>query len=170
MQIDSIELFTVSGQDSVEGLKKQQDVQAPGMKRVFLHFGVNTQEKTLRLEQYAWNEADFRIPDERGWKPVKESIIKELPFQTPLETNLPVEMINHSLTNIGHNVVVSNDPGRFVCNYVFMHSLYDAKKVDGDYSMFVHVPEFEFVSRESQLKFVRDLLDVIVEQMINMNN
>jgi hypothetical protein len=38
---------------------------------VFVHLGVAATRTIVSLEQCAFNEADFRGPDERGWCPAK---------------------------------------------------------------------------------------------------
>lgn len=60
----------------------------------------------------------------------------------------------------GHNVTLSNDAGRFVCNFVYYHSLMFAEQ-RGHKSLFVHIPPFSRVDEETQMEFVAALLEAI---------
>ena len=42
---------------------------------VLLHLGVNYQGTQIQLEECSYNDATFRIPDQRGYQPYKEPII-----------------------------------------------------------------------------------------------
>ncbi|RRT75292.1 hypothetical protein B296_00023127, partial [Ensete ventricosum] len=65
-----------------------------------------------------------------------------------------------ALAKRGYLARTSLDAGRFVCNYVYYHSLWLAEQHGFD-SLFVHVPPFETIHRESQMRFVACLLDVL---------
>ncbi len=43
--------------------------------QVFIHFGVAARSKHIRLEDRAFNIANFRVPDESGWQPCNEPIL-----------------------------------------------------------------------------------------------
>ena len=58
---------------------------------VMLHLGVNYRGTGFQLETCAYNDATFRIPDEQGYQPTKESIVPELPWDTTVKTTLNVE-------------------------------------------------------------------------------
>ena len=62
--------------------------------------------------------------------------------------------------NKGYGVTISDDAGRFVCNYVYYHSLRFAEK-KGHKSLFVHVPLFSAVDKETQMGFALSLLEAI---------
>ena len=47
----------------------------------------------------------------------------------------------------GHPVQISEDPGRFVCNYIYYQSLLQHKE---DPVLFVHVPSFETIGEADQ--------------------
>ena len=58
-------------------------------------------------------------------------------------------------------VEVSEDPGRYVCNWLYYLSLKESEKYRQSgvvvYSLFVHVPSFEYIPEERQLQFVHAL-------------
>lgn len=75
-------------------------------------------------------------------------------------TLLPVEEITKALANKGYDVMTSDDAGRFVCNYVYYHSLRFAEQ-NGTKSLFVHVPLFSTINEETQMQFAASLLEVL---------
>ena len=91
---------------------------------VLLHFGVNSRATSLALERRAFNEADFRIPDERHYQPERQPIIPAVSsnISTSFETSLPLAAILKRL-QCQYDVQESNDAGRFVCNWIYCHSL-----------------------------------------------
>jgi pyrrolidone-carboxylate peptidase len=82
--------------------------------------------RVVRLEQVGYNVADFRIPDERGYvaknQVIHEGEPSEIRTQVPVEDMLPV------LKAVHPRVALSTDPGRYICNYVYYHSLVWAKR------------------------------------------
>nr|KJB82486.1 hypothetical protein B456_013G209000 [Gossypium raimondii] len=125
---------------------------------IWLHFGVNSGASRFAVERQAANEATFRCPDEMGWKPQKVPII---PADGGISrTSLPVEEITKALAKKGFEVMTSDDAGRFVCNYVYYHSLRFAEQ-NGIKSLFVHVPLFLTIDEETQMKFAASLLEVL---------
>lgn len=61
----------------------------------------------------------------------------------------------------GYDVDISYNAGRFVCNYVYYHSLRFAEK-KGQKSLFVHVPLFSVIDEDTQLQFVASLFEAFV--------
>lgn len=76
------------------------------------------------------------------------------------QSNLPVEEITKELAKRGYEVMTSDDAGRFVCNYVYYHSLRFAEQ-NGIKSLFVHVPLFFTIDEETQMQFAASLLEVL---------
>lgn len=128
---------------------------------IWLHFGVNSGATKFALEHQAVNEATFRCPDEMGWKPQKVPIIpSDGGIAHIRETSLPVEEITKALAKKGYEVMTSDDAGRFVCNYVYYHSLRFAEQ-NGIKSLFVHVPLFLTIDEETQMQFAASFLEVL---------
>ncbi|KAK6911678.1 Peptidase C15, pyroglutamyl peptidase I-like [Dillenia turbinata] len=128
---------------------------------IWLHFGVNSGATRFAIENQAVNEATFRCPDEMGWKPQKVPIIPgDGELSRTRESSLPVEKITGALAKMGYDVVSSDDAGRFVCNYVYYHSLLFAEQ-NGIKSLFVHVPLFMTLDEETQMQFAASLLEVL---------
>ncbi|XVF31506.1 hypothetical protein REPUB_Repub16aG0151800 [Reevesia pubescens] len=130
-------------------------------KIIWLHFGVNSGASRFAIEHQAVNEATFRCPDELGWKPQKVPIIPaDGGISRVRENSLPVDEITKALAKKGYEVMTSDDAGRFVCNYVYYHSLRFAEQ-NGTKSLFVHVPLFLTIDEETQMKFAASLLEVL---------
>ncbi|KAL7003190.1 pyroglutamyl-peptidase I [Sarracenia purpurea var. burkii] len=128
---------------------------------IWLHFGVNSGATKFAIENQAVNEATFRCPDEMGWKPQKVPIVPtDGGISRTRETTLPIEEITKALAKMGFKVATSDDAGRFVCNYVYYHSLRFAEQ-NGVKSLFVHVPLFLTIDEETQMQFAASLLDVL---------
>ena len=112
--IDNIKDKYIS--NSVESLDRRLHI-------VILHFGVNHMNKKtpmFQLEQNAFNEANFRIADELGWKPTKEPIDETQKISHRFSSDLNVKRIKDHLVGKGFDVCTSGDAGRFVCNYILL--------------------------------------------------
>lgn len=76
------------------------------------------------------------------------------------KTCCSIKEIQQFLKNKGYDVTISDDAGRFVCNYVYYHSLWFAEQ-KGHKSLFVHVPLFSRIDEETQMQFAVALLEAI---------
>lgn len=77
-----------------------------------------------------------------------------------MQTSFPVNEMAKALSGMGYDVAPSDDAGRFVCNYVYYHSLRFAEQ-HGIKSLFVHVPLFLTICEETQMQFVASLLELL---------
>jgi pyroglutamyl-peptidase len=128
---------------------------------IWIHFGVNSGAMRFALENQAVNEATFCCPDELGWKPQRVPIVpSDGGISRTKKTTLPVNELTKSLHKIGYDVMLSDDAGRFVCNYVYYHSLRFAEQ-HGIKSLFVHVPLFMTIDEEVQMHFVASFLELL---------
>lgn len=76
------------------------------------------------LEKCGYNTKDFRIPDNIGYQPRNEQICLESKLDQPLQTKLDLQKISLRLSKCGHDIAISMDPGRYLCNYIFYSSLW----------------------------------------------
>ncbi|XP_022151050.1 uncharacterized protein LOC111019074 [Momordica charantia] len=130
-------------------------------KVIWLHLGVNSGSVRFAVEWQAVNEATFRYPDELGWQPQKVPIVSEDGEIAMIrKTSCSALAILEKLKAKSYNVTLSEDAGRFVCNYVYYHSLRFAEQ-KGHKSLFVHVPLFSKIDKETQMRFVHSLLEAI---------
>lgn len=167
--LGSCSILETAGQGAVTPLyqtlqsaSSTKDSESSNLGRViWLHFGVNSGATRFAIENQAVNEATFRCPDEMGWKPQKVPIISaDGGISRIRQTTLPVEEITKALAKMGYEVMSSDDAGRFVCNYVYYHSLRFTEQ-NGMKSLFVHVPLFLTIDEETQMQFAASLLDVL---------
>ena len=106
---------------------------------ILILLGEAAGSKTIRLETTAFNELDFRIPDISGRQPTARPIRRDAP---PIRrSTLPLEKINSLLSANDHDVILSNNPGRYLCNQV----LYIALEFIELYTLpcragFIHLP------------------------------
>ncbi|PRP80705.1 hypothetical protein PROFUN_11578 [Planoprotostelium fungivorum] len=136
---------------------------------VWLHMGVGTQTPEYNLEKFGWNEATFRAPDQRGWSPNKQALLPKIypSINQNLTTSLSPKLDDMiaQLKQEGHAVEISEDPGRFLCNFVFFHSLHYCQQRQNNHALFLHVPSFQLIKKEEQLAFVRFLIDTIAKNL-----
>ena len=160
---------------------------------VLLHLGVNERGAGFQLEQCAYNDATFRIPDQKGYQPQQESIIPLKSGATDYSASTTPTPIGERLDSCfdlnrivqeqvqeqrfqGMAIAVSTDPGRFVCNYVYCYSLYKFQNhpshsplicPDRTFcSLFVHVPPFTVISKSKQLEYLANLMHRLVDQIM----
>lgn len=148
----------------------QQKEQNDDKSVILLHLGVNYKGTTFQLERCAYNDASFRVPDEQGFQPKGESILGEaVPVGATLQTQIDVEKLASQLNaDVKKDVLVSTDPGRFVCNYTYCYSLQTFQESSSSSSnyrcLFLHVPPFSEIPEEDQLAFVERLLELLYER------
>ncbi len=155
---------------------------------ILLHLGVNYKGENFHLESCAHNEASFRVPDENGYQPKNVSILGDdskvkLVLKTLLDVNSLAKQINQTIEMGGREnnalsaccrkAVVSNDPGRFVCNYLYCYSLEKFKSsklheprdnpTQRTRCLFLHVPPINVVPQEQQFWFVSRLIEILFQ-------
>ena len=133
-----------------------------------LHLGVAESSTEYRLERTAYNEASFRIPDVCGKCPQQQRILEGLPDK--LMSTATVERISKALDGLRIEsqplTVISDDPGRFVCNYLYFRSLAACAAADIEArAIFLHVPPAECSSVEEQLTVVRFVCNALARHV-----
>ena len=135
---------------------------------VFVHLGVSASATSFRIESRAYNEATFRYPDASGRQPENVPIRPEDGgVDRCLRTTLPVETVVRALRDKGHDCAVSDDAGRYLCNWIYWESLRAAAACAAvapnrnAHALFVHVPPFSAVPEETQNSFLNDLLAAV---------
>jgi pyroglutamyl-peptidase len=163
--------------DLYEAFENSKDA---GGVSIMLHLGVHIGSCQFLLEQCAYNDATFRVPDELGYLPTNIKVIETDDFAFPRRTSLPVDQIlSEPLSRICQ---ISIDPGRYVCNYTYFKSLaycehLNTTTVNGDeacatnldappkknkvHALFLHVPPLEAIPLKEQVNFILDLMERI---------
>jgi len=160
IKIENLTVFETAGRSSAQTFHSLDFSKEKNARCVWLHFGVASSYKSFALENQAYNEADFRVPDQQGWSPKGQQIVTG--NQQIAETSLPIKDIFQSIRLYGQPVYISSDPGRFVCNWIYYHSL-TRSSLEKTSSFFVHVPPYKTIPYEKQLEFVVRLICVLAE-------
>ena len=139
------------------------------VRHVWVHLGVYDGIELMHVEQRAYNEMDFSVPDERGFQPARHAPIEAEPDAPPQrDTRVPVDeacAATSQLVGSGH-MQPSVDPGRFLCNYIFFRSLQAiaAREASGqtqglqEDAFFLHVPSFVDQPLAIQVRLLSHLL------------
>lgn len=143
--------------------------EAVTVRHVWVHLGVHGGIELMHLEQRAYNEMDFLVPDERGFQPARHTPIEAESDAPPQrDTRVPVDEAcaeTSQLVGSGH-IQLSLDPGRFLCNYIFFRSLeaIAAREASGktqglqEDAFFLHVPPFAVQPLAIQVRLLSHLL------------
>jgi len=146
---------------------------------VFVHIGVDSKGTHIKLEECAYNNMTFRVPDVAGFQPENETIVSECALDEPLRSDLPLAAMCRTLnetfpaipfggesTDARPVVQLSQDPGRYLCNYVYFQAMQHQKAGNKPLrSVFVHVPAFSTVPQEVQVGVVKKLLNLIASHV-----
>jgi pyroglutamyl-peptidase len=164
------QLITASQQDDDGNGNKNTST----MPVILLHLGVNRTGTHFQIESCAYNETQFRIPDQRGNQPQNESIYLEDPLGCAVPTSVRVDdLLQTILHGQKHDkkhhpkpcVSISDDPGRFVCNYAYCYSLRKFKDMEQVQCLFVHVPPFHICPQTEQLELLAAVLQALKQQV-----
>lgn len=120
-----------------------------------IHMGVAVGIPRLHLECRAINNANFIIPDARGWVAKEEPIVAGAPAHE--YTALPLSELMCELRDAGIECEISSSAGSYICNYIYFCSLYEGSRT-GVPVLFVHLPDFSTVPEEQQARAIEELL------------
>lgn len=120
-----------------------------------IHLGLDEKAKTFKIEKFAYNEKNFPIPDmdNLGQAGGGEAIDVIGPIHQ--ETCIDVHALLTHLVKMKFQVEISDDPGRYVCNYMYYKSLKKNRN-----AIFVHVPSYEVIDKQfitCLINYVRDV-------------
>lgn len=148
---------------------------------IVLHLGVNYKGKRFHLERCAYNDATFRVPDERGYQPQNECVLESEDssaspkFGACFNTSLNVQHLCQEMQACSETIV-SDDPGRFVCNFTYCLSLSRCQSANKRnvcarkreqlfHALFLHVPPFDVICESKQLDFILKLMQKIEQHV-----
>ena len=118
-----------------------------------IHLGVAITYDAITLERCAYNDASFRVPDQNAFQPSKAPIDESELFGATRTSSIDLAAVARKA-----GVNVSDDAGRFVCNYLYFCSL-----ANGVPCVFVHVPPVERLPLEAQVETLARLRGYLVE-------
>lgn len=133
---------------------------------IVIMLGEAKKRDLVSLESRAINLITTEIPDNDGIK-INNKLIKEKGFEF-LTTNVNLDELNKKLNDRKYPVEISNDAGRYVCNYLYFNVL--------DYinthnlnipTLFVHLPKsYEQSTDEINYPYQTRLLKDVVRYII----
>lgn len=141
---------------------------------IMLHLGVNIGSRQFLLEQCAYNDATFRVPDELGYQPTNTKVDDSDEYALQRQTTLPLEQIICA-SSLPPPCQLSSDPGRYVCNYTYFKSLAYCEYLHTNssqqyttdrrmvHALFLHVPPLEAIPLKEQVDFILCLMETISE-------
>lgn len=118
---------------------------------IYLHLGLASSRNVITVEKYAYNEKRASGADNDGILFSGEKITADGPGT--LTTPFDAERIADILVSRGIESRISSDPGRYVCNNIYYHSLSRGRK-----ALFVHLPPFEKLAEERALEAVKAVI------------
>eukprot|EP00210_Caulerpa_lentillifera_P000900 g871.t1 len=132
----------------------------------WVHLGVDPKSTMISLESRAMNNASFLSPDEDGYHFLYHQIDKDYPYDQPILTSVNIDAILKRLEQLGVTVRKSFDAGRFLCNWIYYRSLRQIQLLckSNWHSLFVHVPHFTQIPKDSQLNVIASLLRALAEE------
>lgn len=103
------------------------------IKIYFIHLGVDENSTSIKLEQVCYNNLNFRIPDVQGYQPQNSALFShfECDFAFPTQLDVPKVLdevqANTSVQSMQLRysqplVTLSTNPGRYLCNYVYLRT------------------------------------------------
>ncbi|MBC8014026.1 MAG: pyroglutamyl-peptidase I [Methyloceanibacter sp.] len=105
---------------------------------VMIHFGLSERAKAFRIERSAHNRAARRA-DAKGALPLRPVIRLEGPDR--FDTELPADALAAHLKTCGLAAITSRLAGRYLCNFLYYHSLdWARRQKSACLVLFVHIP------------------------------
>jgi pyroglutamyl-peptidase len=106
---------------------------------VMIHFGLCQRAVGFRIERSAYNRAAPRA-DARAALPVARHVLAD--GADRLDTPVPGARVAAHLSARGLPAASSRSAGRYICNFLYYHSLaWAARQEAGPVALFVHIPK-----------------------------
>ncbi|XP_028833974.1 pyroglutamyl-peptidase 1 [Denticeps clupeoides] len=138
--------------------------------QLMVHVGVSGMATTVTLEQCGHNHGYTR-PDNSAFCPSSQCCIDKGPdcLLSAIDMELVCKRVNSS--SLGVTVSVSEDAGRYLCDYTYYVSLYQGERR----CAFVHVPPLEKPYSAEDLgralkAILREMLKILEEQAEHKDN
>ncbi|KAI1301506.1 Pyroglutamyl-peptidase 1 [Halotydeus destructor] len=128
-----------------------------------IHCGVSYAARGLVLESVAYS-SEYRNADVRGRLPgaeCQDGHCQQLCTQLNLEHVISVINGTHDDGHIKLRAQCSTDAGRYLCEYVYFHSL----KRDPSRTLFIHVPELTFFSAQEIAQALAVAIKAVLDNM-----
>ena len=125
-----------------------------------IHLGVATNFDKLRIETKAHNSISGNDID--GFEPLNKTISTE---HETISSNFPTDVFDYILNKYRKEVIISEDAGRYLCNYIYYKSLYTFQNESK--IVFIHIADFQnnnsAISLEKQKQIVFDFVEILIK-------
>ncbi len=121
-----------------------------------LSLGLHARSKEPRIERFAYNQKSRTHPDSRGLIPEDPAIAKDGPERLGTTTN--VDALLDFVQGKGFEATASEDPGRYLCNYIYYNAL---AKMKGN-ALFIHFPP---AKEEWPIERMKAFLEAVLEYL-----
>jgi pyroglutamyl-peptidase len=128
-----------------------------------IHLGVATNFDKLRIEINAHNSISGNDID--GFEPGNQIINNGNEI---ISSNFPFEVIDYILNKYKDEVVISDDAGRYLCNYIYYKSLYHFKNESK--VIFIHIADFKNNNKALSIEIQKKIINDFVEYLIHKEN
>jgi len=156
-----VRILPVSFRRCASGLDSALKALEPRHPAAILSLGLHGDGTSFRVEARATTALVDGRPDVLG---VEAGAIR-LPKNEALHSTLDLDALRESLNQQGvPEAELSEDAGGYVCERLYFHALARAQSL-GVPAVFLHVPPFEEVGLEAQLRSVRQFLSALARQV-----
>ena len=156
-----VRILPVSFRRSASGLDSALKAMEPNGPDAILALGLHSSGTSFRVERRATTNLEDGRPDVLG---VESSSIR-LPKSEILTMSLDLDALRESLDQQGVPAAeISEEAGGYVCERLYFHALKRAQSL-GIPAVFLHVPPFEELGLEAQLRSVRQFISALARQI-----
>lgn len=125
--------------------------------QMVLHLGVSHLAKCLTIECKACSKGYDR-PDVNN-KLLKNNEDLEKILKTTIDVDSVCSYVNNNSSKTGCVACVSEDAGRYLCEYIFYNSL----NIDSERTLFIHVPDLNIYSSAQSAKGIYDIICYLIQ-------
>lgn len=122
-----------------------------------LHLGVSHLAKCLTIECRACNKG-YNRPDVNN-KLLNNSENVEKLLKTTIDVDTLCLYVNNNSSKTGCFACVSEDAGRYLCEFIFYNSL----NINPERALFIHVPELHIYNSNQTAKGIYDIICHLIE-------
>ncbi|XP_012277022.1 pyroglutamyl-peptidase 1 [Orussus abietinus] len=126
---------------------------------VVIHVGVSQSSKCIEIEQKA-HSTGYDKHDTYKELP-NESDILERAFQTDIDVKTICSNIKKCINNIGCQISMSDNAGRYLCEYIYYQSL----NIDKSRVIFIHVPDISHYPSAQTAKALYIILCTLLKHL-----
>ena len=132
------------------GMKTEKDTL-----NLFIFYGYDETVNSISLETQAFNKI-MEMAEET-------KILESGP--DCIKGRLPLNDIVKKIQGKGIKCSLSEDPGNYVCNYIFYQSLIHFGGNENAASLFIHVPMLNVISLKDHVNFIKNFIQCVEEKL-----